>query len=50
MNEEEIEIKIINAEEAEEPTEVIYINVEAHQVNNSEDESQDLEFPVASGM
>lgn len=52
MNEEEIEIKIINNEENEEPTEVIYINVESHQMNNNseEDESQDLEFSLPSGM
>lgn len=50
MNEEEIEIKIINNEDNEEPAEVIYINVESHQLNNSEeDESQDLGFSLTSG-
>lgn len=53
MDDEKIEIKIINnsAEDTDDTSDVIYINVEANQLRNSEEEeSNDLAFTLSSGM
>ncbi len=46
MEEEKIEIKVIEPEDTEEMTDVIYINVGSDQLNQSEEESNDLEYSL----
>lgn len=49
MEEEKIEIKIIDTEESDEAADIIYINVSSNQLQNSDDESTELEF-IPAGM